>query len=298
MIPAPEAAIVSDAPRPNLEATAGDKESNATADHPLIDLGKPEGVKPERPNATNMPSNTGPEDGTTLTPLRTHYLKKALIALQFNRELTYVSSSPLAPPLSVLSLFGPPFTQLPRSAFQGTTAVQDIPFLRFMFRQFVLTFPFLTTAPKDFFPSKLQPFVDSLLARNLSSELTLFPEEDPDAADPEHSSTTKALAKVEKHMALLLGSAVKLVDGEKEEVVRLSQKDLDRLEGQERRRARRAARDNDNGKVEEKFGVNVVSVRTVSEKGRVRRRHHDVRDPFHHSIGPAYIIYAQPHRSS
>ena len=208
-----------------------------------------------------------PTHATALTPLRAHYLKKALLSLEFNKELTYVSSSPLPPPISVLSLLGPPFTPLPRSALERG-GIQDIPFLRFMFRQFVLTFPFLATAPKDFFPSKLQPFVDSLLSRNLSSELTLFPEEDPDV-DSEQKSTAKAFDKIEKHMALLLGSAIKLV--EHEEVVRLTQKDLDRLEDSIRKRQRKQSKSKLGG-----FSVNVVCVRSISEKGRVRRRHHDV----------------------
>ncbi|KAF8309595.1 hypothetical protein DL93DRAFT_2062783 [Clavulina sp. PMI_390] len=212
---------------------------------------------------------------TTLTPLRAHYLKKALVSLQFNKEMTYISSSPLHPPLSVFSLLGPPFTPLPRSAIP---TIRDVPFLRFMFRQFVLTFPFLAPAPKDFFPSKLQPFLDSLLSRNLSSELILFPEEDMEQADPEHSGTAKALAKVEKHMALLLGNAIKVV--EKEEVVRLSQKDLDKLENAARRRENRYKRREikGDGEVEQedgRFGVNVICVRSVSERGRVRRRTHD-----------------------
>jgi hypothetical protein len=208
-----------------------------------------------------------PVDTTTLTPLRAHYLKKALLALEFNKELTYISSSPLPSPISVLSLLGPPFTPLPRSALERG-GVQDVPFLRFMFRQFVLTFPFLATAPKDFFPSKLQPFADSLLSRNLSSELTLFPEENPDA-DDEQKGTAKALAKIEKHMALLLGSAIKLV--EDEEVVRLTQRDLDRLEAGVRKRERRQDRSKAG-----QFNVNVICVRNISEKGRVRKRHHEV----------------------
>lgn len=217
----------------------------------------------KRPSKVDQP----PVDASTLTPLRAHYLKKTLLALEFNKELTYISSSPLPPPLSVLSLLGSPFTPLPRSALERG-GVQDVPFLRFVFRQFVLTFPFLATAPKDFFPSKLQPFVDSLLSRNLSSELTLFPEESRDA-DAEHKGTAKALAKVEKHMALLLGSAIKLA--ESEEVVRLTQRDLDRLEAGVRKRERRHVRSK-----ADRFSVNVVCVRSISEKGRVRKRHHDV----------------------
>lgn len=258
------------APQSGLNASPIIQVTPELIDHPLSD--KPTTNSSQVPDsekdALKEPSAAiDPPVDSTLTPLRAHYLKKALLALQFNKEITYISSSPLQPPLSVLSLLGPPFVPLPRSA--ASVNVQDVPFLRFMFRQFVLTFPFLATAPKDFFPSKLQPFVDSLLARNLSSELTLFPEEDSDAADPEHSGTTKALAKVEKHMALLLGSAIKIV--EKEEVVRLTQKDLDKLENSAKRRERRRE-----GKSGDTFNVNVISVRTVSEKGRVRRRHHDV----------------------
>jgi hypothetical protein len=162
--------------------------------------------------------------------------------------------------------------------------VRDIPFLRFVFRQFVLTFPFLASAPKDFFPLKLQPFVDSVLSRNLNSELSLFPD-DPEASgsgagdgsagggttleNEDKEGQRKTLAKLEKHMSLLLGSAIKLV--EPEEVVRLSQKDLDWLEEMARRRERREGKGMNGG-----FSVNIVCVRTVSEKGRVRKRHHDV----------------------
>ena len=140
-----------------------------------------------------------------------------------------------------------------------------------MFRQFVLTFPFLASAPKDFFPSKLQPFVDSLLSRNLSSEISLFPD-DVDSEDAEHEKEgrAKTLAKLEKQMSLILGSAIKLE--EKEEVVRLTQKDLDRLENGARKRARREAKSGSG------FSVNVISVRTITEQGRIRKRHHEVRN--------------------
>ena len=52
--------------------------------------------------------------------------------------------------------------------------------------------------------------------------------------------------------------------------------DLDRLEMIARKRAAREARTKD------RFEVNVVCVRTVTEKGRVRSRVHEVRG-FHYS---------------
>jgi len=99
-----------------------------------------------------------------------------------------------------------------------------LPFMRFIFRQFVLTFPFLASAPKDFFPQKLQPFIASVLARNLSAASPF----DEDAEQTEKATREKILSKIQKQFALLLGSATKLV--EPEEVVRLSQRDLERLE--------------------------------------------------------------------
>ena len=169
-----------------------------------------------------------------LTPLRAHYLKKSLIQLQFDRELDHITSAtPQHPNISTLSYLGPPFTPPPKD-----TPHLDLPFLRYVFRQFVLTFPFMATAPKDFYSDKLQPFVASLLSRNLS---------------------------------LFVGSGTKLV--ESEEVVRLKQSDLDRLEALANKRLARQMKHKDI------FEVNIVCVRTVIDKGRVRSRVHEVSCP-------------------
>jgi hypothetical protein len=122
-----------------------------------------------------------------------------------------------------------------------------------VFRQFVLTFPFPSATPKGFFPSKLQPFLDSLLSQNLSSDIALFPEEE----DPERAGRAKILAKLEKRMSLLLGSALKLAEAV--EVTRLSQKDLDRPENVALRRNRHAS-SNGNDRIKA-FDINVVCVR-------------------------------------
>jgi hypothetical protein len=139
----------------------------------------------------------------------------------------------------------------------------DLPFLRYLFRQFVLTFPFLASAPKEFFPNKVQPFISSLLSRNLNST-SILDDESTDSA-----GTAKLIAKAERSFSLFLNYAVKTV--EKEETVRLSQADLDKLEAIARKRHAKLM------KTKDVFEVNIVCVRTVVDRGRVRSKVHEVR---------------------
>jgi hypothetical protein len=82
---------------------------------------------------------------------------------------------------------------------------------------------------------------------------------------------------MEKHSALMVSVGVKVVGGE--EVVRIGQQDLRRLEEQQEIRRKRWTEqrqkelDQGGGVM---FDVNVVGVRTVVEKGRVRSKSHDV----------------------
>ncbi|KAH9061017.1 hypothetical protein EDB87DRAFT_1724355, partial [Lactarius vividus] len=192
----------------------------------------------------------------SLTPIRAHYLKKSLIQLQFAREIQAITSNPDRPNISTLSYLGPPFSPPPK----GSPAI-DLPFLRYIFRQYVLTFPFLVSAPKNFFPDKVQPFVSSLLSRDLYSTSPL----DDEPADS--AGTAKLVAKAERSFALFLNYAIKTI--EKEETVRLNQSDLDRLEAMARRRRNKLMKNKD------VFEVNVVCVRTVVDRGRVRSKVHE-----------------------
>jgi hypothetical protein len=79
----------------------------------------------------------------------------------------------------------------------------------------------------------------------------------------------KLMAKLERNLSLFIGAATKLI--EKEEVVRLNQADLDRLEELSKKRLARGS------KTKDVFEVNVVGVKTVVDKGRMRSRAHDVR---------------------
>ncbi|KAG8679297.1 hypothetical protein FRC09_019063, partial [Ceratobasidium sp. 395] len=204
-----------------------------------------------------------PADMYTLTPLRAHYLKKTLISMEFSEELKIITTQPANNSVSTLSYLGAPFTALPREVPR-----QDLPFLRFMFRQFALTFPFLAAAPKDFFPNKFQPFIASVVARNLSSATNLLEAEEAQTSDGQ-----QILNKAEKHLALLLGAAMKLT--ENEEVVRLSQADLARIERAAEKRRRKAAASARGVARAEIFDVNVIAVRAVTDKGRVRSKVHE-----------------------
>jgi PX-associated len=205
-------------------------------------------------------STSSDHDQFSLTPIRAHYLKKSLLQLQFAQEIQAVTStSSVNSNASTLSYLGSPFSPPPRDA-----PFIDLPFLRYLFRQFVLTFPFLVSAPKDFFPDKVQPFISSLLSRNLYSNSILDEDESPDP-----TGKNKLVAKAERSFALFLNYATKIV--EKEETVRLSQSDLDRLESIARRRHAKLMKNKD------VFDVNIVCIRTVIDRGRVRSKAHEVR---------------------
>ena len=205
---------------------------------------------------SSSPPNDEHDEQSDLTPIRAHYLKKSLVQLQFSRELDLITTAGPSN-VSTLSYLGQPFTPPPKDA-----PSIDLPFLRYIFRQFVLTFPFMAAAPKDFYSQKLQPFVSAVLARGISPTSVL------DEGESEEATRKKLLAKLERNLSLFINAATKLV--EPEEVVRLTQADLDRLEVLTKKRQKRLLKEKD------MFEVNIVGVRTVVEKGRMRSRAHEV----------------------
>ncbi|EFI27707.1 PX domain-containing protein [Coprinopsis cinerea okayama7 len=202
------------------------------------------------------------EQQPDLTPLRAHYLKKSLIQLQFSKELDLLASTDV-PGVSNLSLLGPPFSPVPKALVSSLPPGLDLPFLKYIFRQFVLTFPFMDAAPKNFYSDKVQPFVDAMVSRNIAATSSVL---DFDGSK-ELATRRKMIAKIERNMALFIGAATKLV--EQEEVVRLTQNDLDRLERLAQKRQKRLKKNKDY------FEVNIVGVRTVVDKGRVRSKAHE-----------------------
>jgi hypothetical protein len=255
------------------KAKAEDETEDETKDAP------PSNMQATKAVAANPIEALHANNPNELTPLRAHYLKKSLIQLQFERELEAITIvNPHWPNVSTLSYLGPPFLPPPKDA-----PVIDMPFLRYFFRQFVLTFPFMASAPKDFYSQKLQPFVTSMISRNLSASSVL--DDDEAEARGEQSARKKLLMKVERNLGLFLGAATRLA--EQEEVVRLTQVDLDRLEVLTKKRQQKMKKNRD------WFEINIVCVRTVVDKGRVRSRAHDVSDKVF-LISPQMFM---PHRN-
>jgi hypothetical protein len=162
----------------------------------------------------------------------------------------------------------------------------DLPFLRFMFHQFLLPFPFLAAAPPTFWAHKVQPFLTSFLAISNRPSVAVSADDnggegqghdfDPSTATEEdireQQDRKKLWDKVEKNLGVLMSLGIKVVGGE--EVVRISQNELRKLEDEaEERRRKWKEREM---RIGGGFEVNIVSVRLVTEKGRVRSKSHDV----------------------
>ena len=219
----------------------------------------------------SIPGLENASDPSALTPLRAHYLKKTLIRLQMEKEVAQLNTK------DALSTFGPPFRASPEARRT------DLPLLRFMFQHFVLTFPFLRSAPPNFFADKVQVFFDKFLERNISGT------DDRD----ESTKRRKLTNKLEKYFVLLMGSAIK-VKGLGEDVVRISERDRLKMSAVESRRkaalgraaasptsdtkplhAGDASASSSSASPGSGFDINVVSVRNVVTKGRLRSRTHE-----------------------
>lgn len=250
------------------------------------------------PYVSAVPDNS--QIPLTLTPLRAHYLKKTLVALQLSHELMLITDPVLG--ANALGLLGEPFL-LPEAARREAMkrvseisrqegSIGDLPFMRFLFHQFLLPFPFLASAPPTFWSAKVQPFLSSFLTttgviqrssltreEKIMAESLMSKEEKKEVAD-----RAKMWNKVEKHGALMVGIGIKVVGGE--EIVRIGQSELRRIEEDRETRRREwmakrgmspavpgAPPPPSAGMV---FEVNVVGVRVVAEKGRVRSKSHEV----------------------
>lgn len=266
---------------------ASTTQSGDTQNHPLSPDYQPAGRSSVLHHAV---SSVSAPTSAELTPLRAHYLKKTLINLEIERELNALSDPSLG--AAALGRLGPPFLMLDKEGKPikrrsgDDQGLEDLPFIRYMFHQFLLPFPFLANAPPTFWSHKVQPFLTSFLA---ISQMKLSPavmSVENAAAEPDLSLLTedevaeyherkKLWDKLIKNMAMLFGAGIQLSNGE--EVVRIGQRELKRLEEQAEVRRRRAKeRDEKEGGG---FEVNVICVRTVTEKGRVRNRSHDVSWP-------------------
>lgn len=244
------------------------------------------------PYHSTLPTSSDPP--TVLTPLRAHYLKKTLVSLQVSHELALITDPVLG--ANALGLLGDPFVLPPQARQEALQRVSeiaraegqvgDLPFLRFMFHQFLLPFPFLTAAPPTFWSAKVQPFLSSFLSTTGISAHATQTEQEREVVESlmskdelkEVQERRKLWVKVEKHLALMFGLGIKLTNGE--EVVRIGQAELKRLEALQEERKRKWMEKHGGRQPGEAhatgFEVNVIGVRLVMEKGRVRNRSHEV----------------------
>lgn len=231
---------------------------------------------------------------TIMTPLRAHYLKKTLVNLQIAHELSVITDPVLG--ANALGLLGPPFAlpeeakqlvaaRIGREAIPSVYTTGDLPFMRYMFHQFMLPFPFLASAPPTFWSHKVQPFLSSFLATTGAAQHATKTPQELEIAESlmtkeekkEAEEKKKLWAKMEKHLGLMIGVGIKLVGGE--EVVRIGQSELRRIEqAQEEKRRRYAEKHAAEGHPPPmiSFDVNVVGVRTIVPKSRVRHKTHEV----------------------
>ncbi len=164
---------------------------------------------------------------------------------------------------NALSTFGPPFRASPEARRT------DLPLLRFMFQHFVLTFPFSDQRHPTSLQTRCKSFFDKFLERNISG-----------TDDRDESTKRRRLTnKLEKYFVLLMGSAIK-VKGIGEDVVRISERDRAKMDAVESRRKAALGRAAGSPRASDDdassgFDINVVSVRNVITKGRIRSRAHE-----------------------
>ena len=218
------------------------------------------GPTPPTPKEYATPSHT------KLTPLRAHYLKRELVGGQLAIELNSLGDP------NALSTIGWPFDQrqLPAgTAGNGSESGADLPFLRFFLHHFVMTFPFLAQVDTNiFYSKKLQPFIESFLARNIS--VNDEREEETGIQTKRH----KLAGKAEKHLGLLISSAVKLADNDgREEVVRIVDVKAAPVAPAPIGKGSQPGTPSKSGVTQPVvFQVNVVGVRTVTERARLGRK--------------------------
>ena len=106
------------------------------------------------PTLSSLPSLNA-SNADVLTPLRAHYLKKYLVNHQFMDELATLADPALTDADAdadadshgagdAIAALGRPFIAGKDPKTGRERVLPDLPFVRFMFRQFVLTFPYVS----------------------------------------------------------------------------------------------------------------------------------------------------------
>ncbi|KAK9476561.1 hypothetical protein V1514DRAFT_336562 [Lipomyces japonicus] len=234
-----------------------------------------------RSHSRKSPISSSPTNKSfVLTGQQEHYLKKELISLELERELALLSAP------DALRKFGAPFRsvdqtaviqQKSRSKFfrSNNVTVQlplsveikpgdsDFPILRHVFVDHVRNFPFLEkTKETEFWQDKVQTFWESFATKRISS-----------TQDRTEETKRKRLAfKVQKLVELMMSSGIRTTSGLERGVTihdsdsAYKQTDEDKLNFMV---------DNaSDGHPINGFDVNIVGVKVVSDKKRLRHHEH------------------------
>ncbi|KAM3583907.1 hypothetical protein VKS41_003872 [Umbelopsis sp. WA50703] len=212
-----------------------------------------------------------------LDPKETHYLKRELVTQEIHSELEKLVQS------ASFQILLDQNTPL---------ASSELPFLRYIFNTLVLDFPFLKKEQDDKFWVKCETFLTEFQKRRIAS-----------SDKNEQSQRKKMEYKMEKMIVILLGAAIKTVQG-KEEGIKVDQQMLSQSKTEEQKRQdNRLTRDLINLENEDTYmqwvgtnglDINIITVREVGEKRTLREKPHAefiVQTYFEHDEDPNQAIY-------
>ncbi|CAO3669142.1 unnamed protein product [Umbelopsis ramanniana] len=213
-----------------------------------------------------------------LNAKETHYLKRELVTQEIHTELDKLTQ-------------GASFKTL---LDQDTDLKDsDLPFLRYIFKNFVLEFPFLKKEQDDKFWDKCETFLTEFQKKRIGS-----------SDKNEVTQRKKMEYKVEKMIVILLGAAIQTVQG-KEEGIKVDQQMLNQGKtAEEKASAQKLSRDLADLENEDAYmqwigtnglDLNIVTVREVGEKRTLRgeKPHAEfiIQTYFEHSDDPNLPIY-------
>lgn len=143
--------------------------------------------------------------GRKFTPKQIHYLKRELITLELQKELTLLSENATLRPLFPVDN---PANGLAAGLAIVPTSVMslhsDTPLLRYAFNRFVLTFPLLQDVDRIEFWGKVQHFLDEFRKLGITSS----------AERSEMTRRKKIMQKIERLLVLLFGFGIKIQEDE------------------------------------------------------------------------------------
>jgi hypothetical protein len=210
-------------------------------------------------------------DQKDLSLIQEHYLKRELLKFQIDYEVEKLND------FKNLGLFGPPFKLHDDDSAEkqrNSDGIYEYPILRYMLRNCVQTFPFISQADdKLFWQDKVQSFVEKFAEKDISST----------ADRTEETKRRRIGAKLKKLILLYTASGLQTTRDEKNaKLEMISERGLvENKRGEDEVNQQRFLALNE-GQFVNGFDLNVVGVRKVS-----------IRRGFLYDEDTEYIIRAQ-----